>query len=104
MSPFSLGRAPEKERAANLTGSRLITTADYRDFDVASSFRGFAELPPEPVVPTLELIALAFCAFELMALAWCRCLWLAMCFFELLVMLVVSSFNTLVAGFEVVPE
>jgi hypothetical protein len=98
-----------KSRQPNRLLPFLITTADYRDFDVVSSFRGFAELPPEPVVPTLELVALAFCAldfcaFELMALAWCRSLWLAMCFFELFVVLVVSSFNTLVAGFELVPE
>ena len=60
-----------------------------------SFFSGFGELLPEPVVLALELIALA----------WCRCLWLTMCFFErLLIARVVSSFDTLVAGFELLPE
>jgi hypothetical protein len=38
-----------------------------------------------------------------MCLAWCFFL-LATRFFDCLVMLVVSSFDTLVAGFELVPE
>ena len=38
-----------------------------------------------------------------MCLAWCFFL-LATRFFDCLVMLVVSSFDTLVAGFEVLPE
>jgi len=39
-----------------------------------------------------------------MGLAWCFFLWLAMRFVDGLVMLVVSSFDTLVAGFELLPE
>ena len=43
---------------------------------------------PEPVVSGLELFFL----------------WLVMRFFDCLVMFVVSSFDTLVAGFELLPE
>jgi len=57
---------------------------------------------PEPVV----------CAFELVALAWCRCLelavcffclWLAACFFTRVATLHVSSFVAPAPGVEAVP-
>jgi len=102
---FYISRKGKSRQPERLFLSANITT-DYRDFGVVSSFSGFAVLLPEPVVPGLELIALAldFCALELTALAWCRCLWLTMCFFVCLVMPVVSSLDTLVAGFELLPE
>lgn len=75
------------ERAADLCGSFLLESAltHYCDLGFVSSLfmpAPFDELP-EPVVVALELVCLAACFF----------LWLAMCFFDFLVTLgVVSSF------------
>jgi hypothetical protein len=65
---------PNARRIANIAfNDAMILPYDANPRRMVFSERtGFAELPPEPVVPTLELVALAFCGldfctFELMA-------------------------------------
>ena len=77
----------------------------YCDFGVISSLLVLApgaDGLPEPVVCALELVALARC--RCLTLAMCFfCLWLATCFFTRVATLHVSSFGTLAPGIEAVP-